>query len=138
MKVKLVAYTNDKELPALAAATCVGKSKSYHAAKVADDETIWRKLYKGLHVAVDSGHLSLLEHISFTWLVSDVSRALTHQLVRHRIASYSQMSQRYCTVNVLNDWYAIPDSIASDPVILKRYKDCMSLIMTSYNACLAD
>ena len=41
------------------------------------------------------GHLSPLEHISFTFYVEGVSRAMTHQLVRHRIASYSQRSQRY-------------------------------------------
>lgn len=41
------------------------------------------------------GHLSPLEHASFTFLLEGVSRALTHQLVRHRIASYSQRSQRY-------------------------------------------
>ena len=43
-----------------------------------------------------SGHMSVWEHISFTFLISGVSRACTHQLVRHRIASYSQRSQRYC------------------------------------------
>lgn len=43
----------------------------------------------------DMGHLSPLEHSSFTFLIQGVSRAMTHQLVRHRIASYSQRSQRY-------------------------------------------
>lgn len=41
------------------------------------------------------GHLSPFEHASYTFLVQGVSRALTHQLVRHRVASYSQRSQRY-------------------------------------------
>ena len=43
----------------------------------------------------DMGHESPLEHVSFTFAVEGVSRALSHQLVRHRIASYSQQSQRY-------------------------------------------
>lgn len=41
------------------------------------------------------GHLSPLEHVSFTFGVEGISRACSHQLVRHRIASYSQQSQRY-------------------------------------------
>ena len=41
-------------------------------------------------------HMSPLEHISFSFAIEGVSRTLTHQLVRHRLASYSQQSQRYC------------------------------------------
>lgn len=44
---------------------------------------------------IQRGHLSVLEHVSFSFLVEEVSRALSHQLVRHRLASYSQQSQRY-------------------------------------------
>jgi flavin-dependent thymidylate synthase len=43
------------------------------------------------------GHMSPVEHISFTFGIEGVSRSLTHQLVRHRLASYSQKSQRYVT-----------------------------------------
>ena len=57
---------------------------------------------KGLEHAVKSGHLSILEHLSMTFLIENVSRSLTHQLVRHRIASYSQESQRYTKVNTDN------------------------------------
>lgn len=48
------------------------------------------------------GHESTIEHASFTFRVSGISRALTHQLVRHRIASYSQRSQRYCKEDGFN------------------------------------
>jgi len=44
---------------------------------------------------LESGHDSPLEHVSYSFAVQGISRALTHQLVRHRIASYSQQSQRY-------------------------------------------
>jgi len=44
---------------------------------------------------VEMGHLSTVEHVSMTFLLTGVSRAMTHQLVRHRLASYSQRSQRY-------------------------------------------
>lgn len=45
---------------------------------------------------INSGHLSVAEFAHFTFHIEGVSRALTHQLVRHRMASYAQRSQRYC------------------------------------------
>lgn len=62
-----------------------------------------------LREAIRSGHESVLEHAVFTFEVKGVSRALTHQLVRHRIASYSQQSQRY--VNMDEFEYVTPDWI---------------------------
>lgn len=56
---------------------------------------------------IDAGHTSPLEHVAFTFAVSGVSRALSHQLVRHRIASYSQKSQRYTP----SDVFVIPAAI---------------------------
>lgn len=50
---------------------------------------------KFVHRLADMGHMSPIEHVSFTFYIQGVSRAMTHQLVRHRIASYSQRSQRY-------------------------------------------
>jgi len=55
------------------------------------------------------GHLSPFEHASYTFLLEGVSRALTHQLVRHRVASYSQRSQRYVTHDTFD--YIIPPSL---------------------------
>ena len=66
--------------------------------------------------ALASGHESILEHAVYTFEIKGVSRALTHQLVRHRIASYSQQSQRY--VNMEDFDYIIPKSM-SDKVIAK-------------------
>jgi thymidylate synthase (FAD) len=56
-----------------------------------------------------SGHESPLEHVKFTFAVEGVSRALTHQLVRHRVCSFSQQSQKY--VKETNFDYIIPPSI---------------------------
>ena len=56
-----------------------------------------------------SGHDSVVEHVSFTFAVAGVSRALSHQLVRHRIASYSQQSQRYVKADGFD--YVKPESI---------------------------
>jgi thymidylate synthase (FAD) len=58
-----------------------------------------------------SGHLSTFEHVSFTFAVDGISRICSHQLVRHRMASYSQQSQRY--VSMEKPEYVVPHSIAS-------------------------
>jgi len=60
------------------------------------------------------GHLSPFEHASYTFLLEGVSRALTHQLVRHRIASYSQRSQRYVTHESFD--YIVPPSLEGKTV----------------------
>jgi len=65
-----------------------------------------------------SGHESPLEHVSFTFAVEGISRAATHQLVRHRIASFSQQSQRY--VNEATFEYIVPPVIARDSALLKE------------------
>lgn len=83
MKVTLVSHTaNPEYLAGSAAAICYnGKNPA-----------------RSLKIAMDGGHESVLEHVSFTFLVEDVSRVLLAQLTRHRLASYSVQSQRYCGV----------------------------------------
>jgi len=80
---------------------------------------------------VKSGHESPLEHVKFTFAIEGVSRALTHQLVRHRIASYSQQSQRY--VKETNFDYIIPPSIEEDETLRDEFVKVMGKIQTSYN-----
>jgi len=62
--------------------------------------------------AIKRGHESILEHASATFRISEVSRALSHQLVRHRLASYSQQSQRYVKEDQFG--YTIPESISNN------------------------
>lgn len=52
------------------------------------------RIQKSLKSAIESGHLSVVEHVSYTFFIEDITRACSHQLVRHRIASYTQASQR--------------------------------------------
>lgn len=61
-----------------------------------------------------AGHTSVLEHASVTFRVSGISRACSHQLVRHRLASYVQKSQRYTVIDTDSDWYVMPPSIVND------------------------
>ena len=70
---------------------------------------------KALLNAIDSGHDSLLEHEKFTFHVEDVSRVLLAQLTRHRIASYSVRSQRYCGATLD---YVIPHTIYEDDELM--------------------
>ena len=94
MKVTLLSHTKDIEsLIAAAARTCYSKDTTEQIFEtMADDPEKNRQFIQRLR---DMGHESPLEHVSFTFGIDGVSRALTHQLVRHRVASYSQQSQRY-------------------------------------------
>ena len=90
---------------------------------------------KLLQSLVKKGHGSVLEHCCFTFSVEGISRACSHQLVRHRIASYSQQSQRY--VNGEKFGYVIPDKIKDNPELLKIYKDHMMETMNTYRCLVA-
>ncbi|MFH1454383.1 MAG: FAD-dependent thymidylate synthase [Armatimonadota bacterium] len=67
------------------------------------------------------GHHSIFEHVSFTFGIEGISRVATHQLVRHRIASYSQQSQRYVKFDK-GASYIIPPSIKNNPEALKLFE----------------
>jgi len=79
---------------------------------------------------VKSGHESVLEHVKFTFAIEGVSRALTHQLVRHRISSYSQQSQRYVNAEDFN--YIIPPSIERDEILKKNFIETMENLKKVY------
>jgi thymidylate synthase (FAD) len=130
MNVKLIAYTPHPELvPAMAASLTHSKTKPEDLAHANKEE-----LRTVLQQVMKLGHTSVVEHASFTFAISDVSRALTHQLVRHRIASYSQQSQRY--VNLTEPSYVIPPSIRKNKTMKKAYDDTMELIWEQYNKLL--
>lgn len=109
MKVKLLAHTPDaEELIASAGKLCyspVGVDDIYQ--KLDKEST-----QKYIDMLVSLGHESPLEHASFTFAAEGVSRTLTHQLVRHRLASYSQQSQRYVKIDSFE--YIIPPAIEED------------------------
>ena len=69
---------------------------------------------KAMRGALDSGHESVAEHASFTFRVEGVSRVLLAQLTRHRVASYSVQSQRYCGANLD---IVVPDSMACPELV---------------------
>lgn len=81
---------------------------------------------------IKSGHTSVTEFCDFTFHIEGISRALSHQLVRHRLASYAQRSQRYCSENGFK--YVTPQSIKSNRNLEHSYRDMMSRIEDYYNA----
>ena len=83
---------------------------------------------------VASGHQSPLEHVKFSFAIEGVSRALTHQLVRHRIASFSQQSQRYVKEKEFD--FIIPSSIERNPEAKKEFENLMVAIQQSYTKLL--
>jgi len=87
---------------------------------------------KLVRILVRSGHHSALEHASFTFAVDGVSRACTHQLVRHRVASYNQQSQRYVRFGQA-DSFIVPPSIAANADALQVFLDAMEQARVSYD-----
>lgn len=86
---------------------------------------------KFLSNIADSGHVSILEHGSASFLITGVSRALSHQLVRHRLASYTQQSQRYTDMNGFK--FVIPESIEKSKIARPIFIECMQYLNKKYN-----
>ena len=135
MKVKLVACTPNPEEACAAAAQTSFKEKS----PIELFEKITKeKAAKVLGDVVGYGHVSVVEHASFTFAVEGVSRSLTHQLVRHRIASYTQQSQRYVRVRAGTDeWYVVPKT-CDTPEKQEKFKQRMREIAKWYEDAIAD
>ena len=83
----------------------------------------------------EMGHLSPFEHITFTFAIEGISRTLSHQLVRHRIASYSQQSQRYVSEHDFE--YILPPSIAENDEAKAKFENLMHTIRQIYDELVA-
>jgi thymidylate synthase (FAD) len=79
---------------------------------------------------IKRGHLSILEHASASFRITGASRSFTHQLVRHRLASFSQQSQRYVDETGFN--FVIPDTILADPDAATVFRDFMARAEEAY------
>ena len=86
---------------------------------------------KFLRARIREGHESIIEHSSVTFEISGISRACSHQLVRHRIASYSQESQRY--VDMSAPEFVVPPSIAQDPEAQAIWDEFMETVADTYH-----
>lgn len=92
---------------------------------------------KRVENCVMKGHLSILEHASVSFTVKGISRACSHQLVRHRMASYCQESQRYNTYDLSNDdWFVVPPKIQDDEVLMGTFMMAMRNSAEDYQTML--
>jgi thymidylate synthase (FAD) len=128
LKVTLLQFTPSPERAVASAGRLCYAPVSAAELKTEMAEDDVRRLVRGL---VRSGHHSALEHASFTFAVDGISRACSHQLVRHRVASYSQQSQRYVRFNSDGD-FVIPPSIAVSPKAQKVFLEAMENARKAY------
>ena len=110
LSVTLLQYTPDPERAvAIAGRLCYAPVSAAELQHEMSDEAV----DKLVRILVRSGHHSALEHASFTFAIDGVSRACTHQIVRHRLASYNQQSQRYVNFGHA-DSFVVPPSISAN------------------------
>ena len=128
MKIKLLCYTADAEL--LCGTAALTSTKSGSPSEILEKmnmETAKRIIKR----VTGYGHVSVIEHASFTFSIEGVSRAMTHQLVRHRIASFTQQSQRYVTHDTLEK-YVTPPSITNNEETQKIFDEALEKISETY------
>jgi len=131
LNVKLLRATVEPEITAATAARLCYSGADLDALQEKMDSETSAKLIDKI---VKIGHYSVLEHANFTFAIEGVSRALSHQLVRHRIASFSQQSQRY--VDAKNFGYVIPPKIAANPEAKIKFEALMQTTMDAYKELL--
>lgn len=122
-KVNLIGYTTTvngggpEEIVAAAAKLCYSKVGAIEIAEKMNEESI----AKFISMLASIGHYSPFEHANFTFMIEGISRACSHQIVRHRTGKYSQQSQRYVD---LEDTFkvVVPPEIADSPEATQLYK----------------
>ena len=133
LHVELLAHTPDPEVQvARAARLCYYGSGIEHLKEAMTPE----KSAELVRKLVNMGHFSPIEHVTFTFGIEGISRACSHQLVRHRIASYSQQSQRYVDGGKFG--YVIPPSIEKDENLKKAFEHHMKEVFDLYEALKAN
>ncbi len=118
MRVALTSFTPEPERTIAAAAKL---STSHLSAAEIKEKLTSEQVDKLLSHLILAGHLSPFEHASFTFVIDGISRACSHQLVRHRLASYTQQSQRYVSLKKLE--YVTPPIVSAKPVFKAKYHE---------------
>ena len=126
MNVILLAHTPEPDAIVAAAAKICYSDVAASDLLEREEQNLSRRLIAELF---SSGHTSTFEHVSFTFGIDGLSRVASHQLVRHRLASFSQQSQRYVK---MNDDVVIPPSIKENPEALKIFKECVKNSQDTY------
>ncbi|MDD3679695.1 MAG: FAD-dependent thymidylate synthase, partial [Candidatus Shapirobacteria bacterium] len=129
LKVRLISYTKEPEKTVTAAIRQCYSSVGANQLLEKTDQAAQERL---ISLVTASGHTSTIEHASFTFAIEGISRACSHQLVRHRIASFSQQSQRYLDFSRKGISYIIPPNISYSKTRKKRFEEMMEEIEKSY------
>jgi thymidylate synthase (FAD) len=128
MDVRLLFHTPDPERAVAAAARlCYAPVGAAELLETMGEDAIHRVL----KTIISSGHTSALEHASYTFAIDGVSRALTHQLVRHRLASYNQQSQRYVSY-AEEPTFIVPPAVTAAPEALKLFDTATAAAFSAY------
>ncbi len=136
MQVKLVTHTPDPLTLIYAQArmtTTRGDFEEIYNNKASDERKV-----QLVRDTLNSGHWSVSRGVSFTFSVAGVSRACSHQLVRHvQGVSWEQQSQRYKEIDTKSDWHILPPSVRDNPEALAAYQKAMQHTGEAYQALLA-
>ena len=128
LKVKIIAHTPEPDkVVAQAGKLCYSAVGVDQITQKLTEEEIARYV----NMLASIGHESPLEHVSFTFAIEGISRACTHQIVRHRIASYSQQSQRYVKLEQFE--YIIPPAIEKNPEAKRIFIEAMERDQKAYD-----
>ena len=128
LKVKIIAHTPEPDkVVAQAGKLCYSAVGVDEITQKLTEEEIARYV----NMLASIGHESPLEHVSFTFAIEGISRACTHQIVRHRIASYSQQSQRYVKLEQFE--YIIPPAIEKNPEAKRIFIETMEKDQKAYD-----
>ena len=129
MNVILLAHTPEPDALVAAAARICYKDITAAELLKGEEENLSRKLIAELF---KSGHMSTFEHVNFTFAIDGLSRVASHQLVRHRVASFSQQSQRYVKMTPDPEAVIVPDSIKNNPEALKIFNEAVKTSQQAY------
>lgn len=129
IKVELISFTpNPDKVVSCAAKLCyspVGVSSI-------QDNLTDEEISRFVNMLMNIGHESPIEHVSFTFAIEGISRACSHQLVRHRLASYSQQSQRYVKLDQFE--YIIPPEIENSEECKELFIASMKQVQNTYDS----
>ena len=132
MQVELLYHTPDPERAiATAARLCYAPVGATELMETMSDE----RVRSVLSTIMRSGHFSTLEHASYTFAIDGISRACSHQLVRHRLASFNQQSQRYVRMEDGIE-VVVPPSVANDDEALEVFEGAMAACEDAYGRLL--
>lgn len=136
MNVQLIEHTpNPLRVIYLAGRRCYSEYPMSVLQRITEDTKSEQEVLEFIQKRIAEGHLSILEHVNFTFSIDGISRACSHQLVRHRLASYSQQSQRYCEFNNDDD-FVIPRSIKNNHDAHMITQEAFNMLSKTYQELL--